>query len=99
MHIGQPPPYTYFFVCPPLAAGTGKVATPEQAQEVHAALRAYVSERVSAAAAQHLRIAYTGSVSVDNCLALAAQPDIDGFICGRASLDAGAFLSVCKSGA
>ena len=85
---------------PVWAIGKGATpCTPEQAQEVHAALRAYVSERVSAAAAQHLRIAYTGSVSVDNCLALAAQPDIDGFICGRASLDAGAFLSVCKSGA
>lgn len=85
---------------PVWAIGKGATpCTPEQAQEVHAALRAYVSARVSAAAAEHVRIAYTGSVSVDNCLALAAQPDIDGFICGRASLDAKAFLTVCKSGA
>ena len=40
---------------------------------------------------------YTGSVTVANCRALAAQPDVDGFICGRASLDADTFFEICRA--
>ncbi|KAF1921632.1 Triosephosphate isomerase [Ampelomyces quisqualis] len=68
------------------AIGTGKVATTEQAQEVHKALRAWLQKEVSAEAAQQTRILYGGSVSEKNCSELAKQPDIDGFLVGGASL-------------
>ena len=67
-------------------AGTGKTATPEQAQEVHAALRKWLAEKVSAEVAENLRILYGGSVSASNCKELATCPDIDGFLVGGASL-------------
>ena len=68
------------------AIGTGKVATTEQAQEVHAAIRGWLSKDVSAEAAQQTRVLYGGSVSEKNCRDLAKQPDIDGFLVGGASL-------------
>ena len=68
------------------AIGTGKVATTEQAQEVHAAIRQWLSKDVSAQAAQDTRVLYGGSVSEKNCRDLAKQPDIDGFLVGGASL-------------
>ncbi|KAL1798004.1 hypothetical protein ACET3X_004610 [Alternaria dauci] len=68
------------------AIGTGKVATTEQAQEVHAALREWLKKEVSAEAAEKTRILYGGSVSEKNCNELAKQPDIDGFLVGGASL-------------
>ena len=68
------------------AIGTGKVATTEQAQEVHAALREWFKKEVSAEAAEKTRILYGGSVSEKNCKELAKQPDIDGFLVGGASL-------------
>jgi len=71
---------------PVWAIGTGKVATPEQAQEVHAALRAWLSSNVSAEVAASTRIIYGGSVSPKNCDELAVQPDVDGFLVGGASL-------------
>uniref|UniRef100_A0A1B0GM07 Triosephosphate isomerase n=1 Tax=Phlebotomus papatasi TaxID=29031 RepID=A0A1B0GM07_PHLPP len=71
---------------PVWAIGTGKTATPEQAQEVHQALRKWISENVSAAVAAALRIQYGGSVTAGNCRELASKPDIDGFLVGGASL-------------
>jgi len=68
------------------AIGTGKVATTEQAQEVHAAIRKWLSESVSSTAAENTRIIYGGSVSEKNCKDLSTQPDIDGFLVGGASL-------------
>jgi len=71
---------------PVWAIGTGKTASPDQAQEVHAAIRAWLSENVSAEVAQATRILYGGSVSAANCRELAACPDIDGSLVGGASL-------------
>lgn len=68
------------------AIGTGKVATVEQAQEVHKAIRDWLQSDVSAEAAEKTRILYGGSVSAKNCKDLAKQPDIDGFLVGGASL-------------
>lgn len=67
------------------AIGTGKVATTEQAQEVHAAIRKWLKE-VSEEASEKTRILYGGSVNEKNCRELAKQPDIDGFLVGGASL-------------
>jgi len=71
---------------PVWAIGTGKVATTEQAQEVHAAIRSWLSKSVSAEASENTRIIYGGSVSEKNCKDLAKQADIDGFLVGGASL-------------
>jgi len=71
---------------PVWAIGTGKTATPAQAQEVHAALRKWLSDNVSADVAKKTRILYGGSVTAKNCRELAAKPDIDGFLVGGASL-------------
>ena len=68
------------------AIGTGKVATTEQAQEVHAAIRQWLSKEVSPQASEQTRILYGGSVSEKNSRELAKQPDIDGFLVGGASL-------------
>jgi len=68
------------------AIGTGKVATTEQAQEVHAAIRKWLAEEVGADVAEKTRILYGGSVNEKNCKDLAKQADIDGFLVGGASL-------------
>lgn len=68
------------------AIGTGKVATTEQAQEVHAAIREWLKKEVSSEASDKTRILYGGSVSAKNCKELARQADIDGFLVGGASL-------------
>ncbi|CAI4219182.1 unnamed protein product [Parascedosporium putredinis] len=68
------------------AIGTGKVATTEQAQEVHAAIRAWLKKEVSDKVAEETRILYGGSVTEKNCGDLSKQPDIDGFLVGGASL-------------
>jgi len=68
------------------AIGTGKVATTEQAQEVHAAIRKWLGEAVGADVAETTRILYGGSVNEKNCKDLAKQVDIDGFLVGGASL-------------
>jgi triosephosphate isomerase len=65
---------------PVWAIGTGKVATPEQAQDVHAFLRSWLADNVSAEAAEKTRILYGGSVNGGNCKTLAGKPDIDGFL-------------------
>lgn len=71
---------------PVWAIGTGKVATPAQAQEVHADLRKWIHSNVSAEVAASVRIIYGGSVNGGNCKELAGQPDVDGFLVGGASL-------------
>ena len=71
---------------PVWAIGTGKVATPEQAQEVHATIRDWVARNVSKDVAEGLRILYGGSVTAATASALYAQGDINGFLVGGASL-------------
>ncbi|KAH7727397.1 TPI-1 protein [Aphelenchoides avenae] len=71
---------------PVWAIGTGKTASPEQAQEAHQWIREYLTEQVSADVAQKTRIIYGGSVTAENCVELAKKPDIDGFLVGGASL-------------
>jgi triosephosphate isomerase len=74
---------------PVWAIGTGKTATPEAAQEIHAFIRKWVSENVSAEAGETTRIQYGGSAKPGNAADLAAQPDIDGLLIGSAALNAG----------
>jgi len=71
---------------PVWAIGTGKVASPAQAQEVHEGLRKWLRENVSAEVAESTRIIYGGSVSGGNCKELAGKTDVDGFLVGGASL-------------
>jgi len=71
---------------PVWAIGTGKVATPEQAQDVHLALRKWLSDNYGEPVASKVRILYGGSVTGGNCVELAKKPDIDGFLVGGASL-------------
>jgi triosephosphate isomerase len=84
---------------PVWAIGTGKVATPAQAQEVHAFLRAQVGERLGAEAAAGMRIQYGGSMKPGNAAELLAQPDVDGGLIGGAALGAADFLGICKAAA
>lgn len=81
---------------PVWAIGTGKTATPQQAQEVHAQLRKWLSENVSSEVANTTRILYGGSVTGSNAKELAAQPDIDGFLVGGASLKP-EFIDICNA--
>ncbi|KVI04904.1 triosephosphate isomerase, cytosolic-like isoform X1 [Cynara cardunculus var. scolymus] len=81
---------------PVWAIGTGKVATPAQAQEVHLELRNWLQKNISAEVASTTRIIYGGSVNGGNCKELGAQPDVDGFLVGGASLKA-EFLDIIKA--
>ncbi|MES9961284.1 MAG: triose-phosphate isomerase [Sedimenticola sp.] len=81
---------------PVWAIGTGKTATPEQAQDVHAFIRSRVAEK-STGVAEGLRILYGGSMKPDNAEELIAKPDIDGGLIGGASLKAEDFLGICKA--
>jgi len=76
---------------PVWAIGTGRTATPDQAQEVHAFIRGLLPELGASAAC---RILYGGSVTPENAAALLAQPDIDGALVGGASLKADSFLAI-----
>jgi triosephosphate isomerase len=80
---------------PVWAIGTGRTATPEQAQQVHAMLRAQLHAATERSA--EMRILYGGSVKADNAAALLAQPDIDGGLIGGASLKAADFLAICRA--
>ncbi|KAJ0968708.1 hypothetical protein J5N97_021585 [Dioscorea zingiberensis] len=82
---------------PVWAIGTGKVATPQQAQEVHAAVRGWLKENISPEVASTTRIIYGGSVNGSNCLELAKQEDIDGFLVGGASLKGPEFATIINS--
>ncbi len=84
---------------PVWAIGTGRTATPEQAQEAHAFVRKTVATLAGQAAAEKVRIQYGGSVKPENAKALLGQPDIDGALVGGASLDARAFTAIVKAAA
>ncbi len=79
---------------PVWAIGTGRTATPEQAQEMHAFIRRVFAQSHSEAAANGLRILYGGSVKPDNIAGLMKQPDIDGALVGGASLKAESFAEI-----
>ena len=79
---------------PVWAIGTGKTATPEQAQDMHAAIRKILGEMHGDAAANGIRILYGGSVKPDNIASLMAQADIDGALVGGASLEAESFAKI-----
>jgi triosephosphate isomerase len=81
---------------PVWAIGTGKVATPEDAQEVCGAVRSRISAVHGDAAGASTRILYGGSVKPDNMPAIMAEQDIDGALVGGASLDAGEFVRICR---
>jgi triosephosphate isomerase (TIM) len=81
---------------PVWAIGTGEVATPEDAQEVCAAIRARISEVHGGGTATAVRILYGGSVKADNIAAIMEEKDIDGALVGGASLDAGEFARICR---
>jgi len=81
---------------PVWAIGTGKVASPEQAQEIHLKIREWLSSNVSPAVAKQTRIIYGGSVKGSNAKDLATKPDIDGFLVGGASLQPD-FISIINA--
>lgn len=83
---------------PVWAIGTGKTATPEQAQQVHAAIRAQLAE-LDAGIAQATQILYGGSVKPNNAGDIFAQPDVDGALVGGASLAAEDFIQICNAAA
>ena len=84
---------------PVWAIGTGKVATPEDAQEVCAAIRARIARRYSQGLADGVRILYGGSVKATNAGEILAQGDVDGALVGGASLDATEFAGICVAAA
>ena len=78
------------------AIGTGRTATPPQAQEVHHAIRQQLLGLASRPIADRVRIIYGGSVKPENVDALMAEADIDGALVGGASLDAGSFARIVQ---
>ncbi len=85
---------------PVWAIGTGRTATPEQAQEMHAFIRRVFADRYSTSVADAMRILYGGSVKPENIAGLMSQDDIDGALVGGASLKADSFAQIVnyKSG-
>jgi triosephosphate isomerase len=79
------------------AIGTGKTATPQQAQEVHSFIRGLIEEIYSTETAENLVIQYGGSVKPENAATLLSQPDIDGALVGGACLKSDSFLSIIAS--
>jgi triosephosphate isomerase (TIM) len=82
---------------PVWAIGTGRTATPEQAQAVHALLRTQL--HAASPKSDEMQILYGGSVKADNAATLFAQPDIDGGLIGGASLKAADFVAICRAAA
>ena len=82
---------------PVWAIGTGRTATPGQAQEVHAFIRGWLGKELGPAMAAAVRIQYGGSVKPDNAAELMRQADIDGALVGGASLQAADFVAICKA--
>jgi triosephosphate isomerase len=82
---------------PVWAIGTGKVATPAQAEEVHLDLRKLLTERYNAQVAEQVRIQYGGSVKPGNAAELLSQPNIDGALVGGASLVADDFVAIAAA--
>ena len=81
---------------PVWAIGTGRTATPEQAQDAHAHIRARLTQWFGPDAASRCRVLYGGSVKADNTAALMAKPDVDGALVGGASLDADSFVKIIE---
>jgi len=84
---------------PVWAIGTGLTASPEQAQEVHAAIRSMLCDWLGTETAERIRLLYGGSVKPSNAAGLMAQRDIDGALVGGASLDAGSFAGIVLAAA
>src|SRR6478672_2953958 len=84
---------------PVWAIGTGKVATPQQAEEVHADLRKLLETRYTSEVASKIRIQYGGSVNAENAATLLGQPNIDGALVGGAALKADSFLAIISAAA
>ncbi len=82
---------------PVWAIGTGRTATPAQAQAAHAHLRNWLRARYNPAVAEATRVVYGGSVKADNALELLRQPDVDGALVGGASLKAESFLPIVRA--
>ena len=78
------------------AIGTGEVATPEDAQEVCAAIRTKLAELYSGDVADGIRVLYGGSVKSSNVAAIMAKEDVDGALVGGASIDAAEFAAICR---
>jgi len=81
---------------PVWAIGTGRTATPDDAQEVCAAVRHRVGDLFGADTGAAVRIQYGGSVKAANIASIMAQPDVDGALVGGASLDAEGFAAICR---
>jgi triosephosphate isomerase len=81
---------------PVWAIGTGKNATPVQAQEAHAHLRGRLRQWLGVETAERCRIIYGGSVKVENIQSLMAEPDVDGALVGGASLDSRTFADIAR---
>ncbi len=81
---------------PVWAIGTGEVATPDDAQEVCAAIRTRLAELYSGDLADGVRVLYGGSVKASNVASIMAQPDVDGALVGGASLDPDEFVAICR---
>jgi triosephosphate isomerase len=81
---------------PVWAIGTGKTATPEDAQEVIGAIRARIAQLHPGPTAERVRVLYGGSVKANNIASIMAKPDIDGALIGGASLDAEEFTTICR---
>lgn len=92
-------PYTNMVIAyePVWAIGTGKVASPEQAQEVHAFIRKILSDHYDKMSAEKIRILYGGSVTPQNSHSLFEKPDIDGALVGGASLSAESFINIIQT--
>ena len=82
---------------PVWAIGTGKTATSDQAQEVHALIRQILTQAYDATVAQGVRIQYGGSVKPSNAKELFSMPDIDGGLIGGAALDAKSFIDIVRA--
>lgn len=82
---------------PVWAIGTGRNATPAQAQEAHAFIRQQLKERWGASRAEAVRIQYGGSVTASSALELLQQPDVDGALVGGASLKAESFIAIVNA--
>jgi triosephosphate isomerase len=82
---------------PVWAIGTGKTASADQAQEVHAHIRNVIKDLAGDKVASRIRIQYGGSVKADNAAQLLTQPDIDGALVGGASLDADSFIAIIQN--
>jgi triosephosphate isomerase len=92
------PPSTILAYEPVWAIGTGRTATPDQAQEVHRFVREWIGETFSRETADLIRILYGGSVKPDNAKDLMSMTDIDGALVGGASLKADSFISLIRFG-